>query len=134
MKSPSHPILSSAEAAHPMKAEIRRSKEIIASVHPSIKEHVKWNSPAFYFEGPMVPHDPKTYLRDVVVFHLRKPTEIMLIFPNGDALQDPGKIFTHQQSDSRRFCLFSNAAEIETSAPSLQKVIQSWIDKFAIHS
>lgn len=129
---PDQPLeISQAELSHPLKSEIRLLKDIILSVHPAIREQVKWNTPAFFFDGEMIDHDPKSYLRDIVVFHLRKPTEIMLILPNGDKLKDERGLFTGRYADGRRMLIFKSAAEIEQSRTALVAIIESWRDAFA---
>ena len=129
---PNQPIeISQAELSHPLKSEIRLLKDIILSVHPEIREQVKWNTPAFYFDGKMVAHDPKSYLRDIVVFHLRKPTEIMLIYPNGDKLKDESGLFVGNYVDGRRMLIFKSVAEIEHSKAALIGILISWVDAFS---
>ncbi|MDQ3101173.1 MAG: DUF1801 domain-containing protein, partial [Bacteroidota bacterium] len=34
-------------------------RQIILSIDPEIAEHIKWNSPAFYYSGAMKQFDPK---------------------------------------------------------------------------
>ena len=34
-------------------------------LNSKIKEHIKWNVPAFFYDGELLPFDPKEYKRDI---------------------------------------------------------------------
>jgi len=74
---------------HPLKDAIEAIREIILDTDAAISEQIKWNSPAFYYSGEMAPFDPKEYKRDIIVMHLRKKDEVLLVFPNGATILDP---------------------------------------------
>ena len=57
-------------------------RQVILSIDTEIGEHIKWNSPAFYFSGEMKPFDPKEYKRDILVMNLRNE-KIMCVLPTG---------------------------------------------------
>lgn len=62
-------------------------REIILSTDAEISEQIKWNNPAFYYNGEMKVFNPKEHKRDIVVFNLHK-NRIMLVFPSGAKVTD----------------------------------------------
>jgi len=54
-----------------MQLAIEYLRQVILSIDSEIAEHIKWNSPAFFFSGEMKPFDPKEYKRDILVMNLR---------------------------------------------------------------
>ena len=58
-----------AKLDHTLLDVIHALRQTISAADPVIAEHIKWNSPAFYYAGEMAPFDPKEYKRDIVVFH-----------------------------------------------------------------
>jgi hypothetical protein len=96
---------------------------IIQSAHPEETEHIKWNSPAFYYSGPMQDFDPKTYKRDIAVMNLRQKEGILLIFPNGASLPDPSGLKETAHADGRAILRFKSTAEIYQRADALRKMI-----------
>lgn len=62
---------------HPLKNVVKDLREIILNAHESIGEHIKWNSPAFFYTGEMEAFDAKEYRRDLAVLHLRKKDQIL---------------------------------------------------------
>jgi len=62
-------------------------RQTILSADKEIAEHVKWNSPAFYYSGNMKAFDPKEYKRDIVVMNLHRGN-ILLVFPTGAKIKD----------------------------------------------
>jgi len=87
---------------HPLKEVMLKLHSIIMETDPEIGEHIKWNSPAFYFTGEMAPFDPKEYKRDIVVYNVHKKDEILLIFPKGAKVVDTTGILGGKFSDTRK--------------------------------
>jgi hypothetical protein len=57
-------------------------RQVILSINTEIVEHIKWNSPVFYFSGEMKPFDPKEYKSDILVMNLRND-KIICVLPTG---------------------------------------------------
>ena len=106
---------------------VQALSNIILNTDKNILEHVKWNSPAFYYSGEMKTFDAKEYKRDLVVFHLRKKGEVLLIFPTGATISDDTKLLQGDYSDGRRMVTFRSMEEIVDNKNKLEKVIQSWL-------
>jgi len=93
-----------------------------------IAEHIKWNSPAFYYIGEMKPFDPKEYKRDIVVINVRK-NEALLVFPTGAVIKDKTGLLEGNYKDGRRMIKFKTLAEFEARKKDLQLVIEDWLKK-----
>ncbi|RYY45275.1 MAG: DUF1801 domain-containing protein, partial [Chitinophagaceae bacterium] len=59
----------------------------ILETDKSVAEHIKWNSPAFYYSGEIKAFDAKEYKRDIVVLNLHRG-KILLVFPTGARVTD----------------------------------------------
>jgi hypothetical protein len=103
-------------------------RQIILAADNEIGEHIKWNSPAFYFTGQMQPFDPKEYRRDIVVMNLQKG-KLMLVFPTGDRIVDTTGILEGDYADGRRVIRFKDLADVQSRANDLQIVIRDWMAK-----
>src|SRR5690606_1046571 len=77
-------------------------REAILETSKEIGEHIKRNSPAFYYTGEMKAFDAKEYKRDLVVYNLRKNGSIMLVFPTGATINDTTGILEGNYTDGRR--------------------------------
>ena len=101
-------------------------RKIILSTHKEISEHIKWNSPSFYYSGKMKPFDPKEYKRDLIVMNLHKG-RIMLVFPSGATIKDTTGFLTGDYKDGRRIVIFSDMKDVKAKEKILQKVIKDWL-------
>ena len=104
-------------------------RKIIISVDKQIGEHIKWNSPSFFFSGEMKPSDPKEYKRDIIVVNLFKKDFVMLVFPSGAKIDDSSKILEGDYADGRRLLKIHDLAELKKIEKSLKKAIKDWLDK-----
>ena len=104
-------------------------REAILETDAEVGEHIKWNSPAFYYTGDMKPFDPKEYKRDIVVYNIRKKPEILLVFPTGAVIDDTTDILEGSYTDGRRMVTLKSMSEFESKKEALQKVINLWLDK-----
>jgi hypothetical protein len=107
-------------------AIIEEIRQIILETDHIIDEHIKWNSPSFFYSGEMKPFDPKEYKRDLAVLNIRK--EIMLVFPTGASIDDTAGILEGTYSDGRRLVYFKDLEAVKTKKESLQRVIKAWIE------
>lgn len=102
-------------------------REAILETDKEIAEHIKWNSPAFYYSGEMKEFDAKEYKRDLVVYNLRKNGDIMLVFPTGATINDTTGILEGNYTDGRRMVTIKNKADLEAKKQALQTVIKQWL-------
>ena len=103
-------------------------REVILESSPEIDEHIKWNSPAFYYTGEMKAFDAKEYKRDLVVYNLRKNGSIMLVFPTGATINDTTGILEGNYTDGRRMITVSDISDLQNKKQALQTVIKQWLD------
>ncbi|MCJ0743483.1 DUF1801 domain-containing protein [Pedobacter montanisoli] len=101
-------------------------RNAILSVDQTIAEHIKWNSPAFYYSGEMRGFDPKEYKRDILVMNLRKD-KIMCVLPTGAVIQHHTEILEGNYTDGRRMIYFKDLADIKEKELQLRKAIQEWL-------
>ncbi|MES2107651.1 MAG: DUF1801 domain-containing protein [Bacteroidota bacterium] len=105
---------------------IQLLREIILSTDAEISEHIKWNNPAFYYNGEMKAFDPKEYKRDVIVFNLHK-NRIMLVFPSGAKVNDQSGLLTGDYADGRRVAVFKDTDDVKAKEAALRSVIKQWL-------
>lgn len=103
-------------------------REVILETSPEIGEHIKWNSPAFYYTGEMKAFDAKEYKRDLVVYNLRKNGSIMLVFPTGATINDTTGILEGNYTDGRRMVTVTDITDLQNKKQALQTVIKQWLD------
>ena len=101
-------------------------RKIILSADKNVGEHIKWNSPAFFYRGEMKPFDAKEYKRDIVVINIRKEMAL-LIFPTGAAINDTTGLLQGDFKDGRRMISFESISEVNARKKDLAKVIQLWL-------
>lgn len=102
-------------------------RKIILATDKEISEEVKWNSPSFYYTGDMLPFDPKEYKRDIVVFNLHKPDQVLLVFPTGKRITDTTGLLEGKFKDTRKIITFTSMEQVEKHADDLQTVIRLWL-------
>ncbi len=112
---------------HPLKAVVQTLRELVLATDKEIGEHIKWNSPAFYYTGEMKPFDPKEYKRDIVVFNLHKKEFVLLVFPTGAKIEDASGLLEGSFPDSRKVIKFSSQDEVKAAADSLQTILKTWL-------
>jgi len=105
---------------------INAIRMVILQTDKEIAEHIKWNSPAFYYAGDMKPFDPKEYKRDIVVINVRK-NEALLIFPTGAVIADKTGLLEGDYKDGRRMVKFKTLEGLEARKKDLQLAIKSWL-------
>ncbi|MBK7806626.1 MAG: DUF1801 domain-containing protein [Saprospiraceae bacterium] len=112
---------------HPLKEVMLRLHGIIMATDPEIGEHIKWNSPAFYYTGEMAPFDPKEYKRDIVVYNVHKKDEILLIFPTGAKVDDKTGILGGKFTDTRKSVQITSMEDLLVKENDLKSVIRQWL-------
>lgn len=101
-------------------------RQLILSINHEIAEHIKWNSPAFYYSGTMKPFDPKEYKRDILVMNLRKD-KILCVLPTGMSIQQNTEILEGKYTDGRRMITFSSLDDIKSKEENFRKAITEWL-------
>lgn len=101
-------------------------RQNILKLDKEIKDHIKWNSPAFYFSGEMKDFDPKEYRRDLMVFNLHKG-RILLVFPTGAMIKDETGILEGTYTDGRRLITITDMADAKAKMTSLKTVVKAWL-------
>jgi len=114
-------------SAHPLANTMQAIREIILNTDDIIAEHIKWNSPAFYYNGSMPDFDAKEYKRDIVVFNLRNKDYILLVFPTGATVNDTTGILEGNYTDGRRTITIMDLADLTVKKENLQCVLKQWI-------
>ena len=112
---------------HPLKDVVLQLRKTILNTDPDIAEQIKWNSPAFYYTGEIAPFDPKEYRRDLVVMHLRRKDQVLLVFPTGAKVYDTNRILEGSYTDGRRMITLKSMAELDEKTLALQHVIREWL-------
>lgn len=101
-------------------------RAIILAADPAIGERIKWNNPSFFYTGEMKPFDPKEYKREIAVFNLFKG-RIMLVFPTGGKVNDPGGLLEGNYADGRRTVIFKDQEDVLAKKDALLGVLESWL-------
>ena len=101
-------------------------RQVILSIDTEIAEHIKWNSPAFYFSGEMKPFDPKEYKRDILVMNLRND-RIMCVLPTGMRIVKNTEILEGNFTDGRRIINFKDMDDIKAKEQKLRNAITEWL-------
>lgn len=115
--------------AHPLKTTLESLRQSVLSASPTqLSEHIKWNAPAYYYNGEMQDFDPKTYKRDIAVFNLAKQDVVLLVFPTGNKI--PVGAFQHEENlkDGRKLLRFYSLQEAESQATALKDLIVAWLE------
>lgn len=105
-------------------ATMQAIREAILSVSQEISEHIKWNAPAFYFNGAMAAFDAKDYKRDIVVYNLRKNGDILLVFPTGSTINNTSGLLEGSYADGRRMVTISSVDDLNAKVASLKEVLR----------
>ncbi|MDH4473364.1 MAG: DUF1801 domain-containing protein [Fluviicola sp.] len=121
-----------AQLDHPLKDAAEQLRDFLLSANPMIGEQIKWNSPAFYYTVELKNADPKTYKGDLVVFHLRRKDEVLLIFPNGAKITDPTGLLGGKFTDTRKSISFTSLEQVLANAEALSTVMNllvQWVEE-----
>lgn len=112
---------------HPLLPVIHALREVVLAAHPLVGEEVKWNSPSFYYTGEMAPFDPKTYARDIVVLHLRKADQVLMVFPTGARITDAQGVLEGNYADGRRMVSLRSMQDLTAKKAGIQAAVKDWI-------
>jgi uncharacterized protein YdhG (YjbR/CyaY superfamily) len=101
-------------------------RQFMLSIDENIAEHIKWNSPAFYYSGEMKEFDPKEYKRDILVMNIRKD-KIMCVLPTGMNIKNNIEILEGDYTDGRRIINFKNLDDLKQKETRLKEAIKEWL-------
>lgn len=102
-------------------------RQLMLSIDKNIAEHVKWNSPAFYYSGDMKAFDPKEYKRDILVMNLRQ-NRLLCVLPTGMNIRNHTEILEGDYTDGGRMIHFKDLDDIKAKEEKLRKAIQEWLE------
>lgn len=105
---------------------IEAIRQLILTTDKEVGEQIKWNSPAFFYQGEMKPYNPKEYKRDIVVLNIRKGIAL-LVFPTGATINDTTGLLEGKYTDGRRLATFKTMDDVKNKGKHLQKVIKQWL-------
>lgn len=105
---------------------IQYLRQVMLSIDNEIAEHIKWNSPAFYYSGEIKAFDPKQYKRDILVMNLRKD-KIMCVMPTGMNIKTNVDILEGDYADGRRMIYFKDLEDIQQKESKLRATIKEWL-------
>ncbi len=110
----------------PLTETIEAIRKLILSTDKNISEYVKWNSPAFFYNGDMKPFDPKEYKRDLVVINIHRGYAL-LVFPTGEKVKEVSEFLEGKYTDGRRLMKIQDLADLKSKQKDLQNVIKAWL-------
>lgn len=129
IKSDSELVTEHIQKLSPVYKEIIEAlRVLILKTDNEIGEHIKWNSPAFYYIGQMKSFDPKDYKRDLIVTNFRQKDHVLLIFPTGAKINDTSGLLEGDFKDGRRMIKIHNLQEVKAKEKRLKKVIKDWLN------
>lgn len=127
-KSDSELVTEHIQKLSPLYKEILEAlRTLILKTDKQIGEHIKWNSPAFYYTGDMKAFDPKEYKRDLVVANLSQKNHVLLVFPTGASINDTSGLLEGEYKDGRRMVKIHDLQELKTKEKGLKKIIKEWL-------
>ena len=114
---------------HPLANVMQTVRDTILNIDDSISEHIKWNAPAYYYNGEIAAFNAKEYKRDIVVYNTRKDDYILLVFPTGSVIDNTSGILEGDYTDGRRMITIKSIEDFTIKKEALQAVIKQWLEK-----
>ncbi len=108
------------------KQTIELLREVFLNADSEIAEHVKWNSPSFYYNGEMKEFDAKEYKRDLAVINLHRG-KILIVFPTGNKIDKETGLSGKNYPDGRKIVEILNLEDAQEKTESLKKGIRNWL-------
>jgi hypothetical protein len=97
----------------------------VQQIDPEIREHIKWNSMAFFYSGEMEEFDAKEYKRDILVVNLHRG-KFLLVFPTGSKIENSilkGKNYP----DGRKILTIDSLSDLKKIESDLKAGIINWL-------
>ncbi|WP_343747499.1 DUF1801 domain-containing protein [Fluviicola sp.] len=101
-------------------------RNLLPAIDPEIREHIKWNSPAFYYSGEMKAFDAKEYKRDLLVVNLHRG-KILLVFPTGAKIHASTGLKGKNYPDGRKIITLETYSDLEKMEQELLAGITDWL-------
>lgn len=100
---------------NPMKAVVKRIREIVLGADPRIEECIKWQAPTFVYRGNLASFFPKSKQHASLMFHTgaRIPGKHPLLTGGGD---------------TSRVLKLSSVEAAEAAKCDLERVVRAWCD------
>jgi len=103
-------------------------REIFLNLDSEISEHIKWNSPSFYYNGEMKEFDAKKYKRDLAVLNLHRG-KILIVFPTGSKIHIKTGLRGKDYPDGRKIVEIQNLEDAKSKIEVLKEGIKNWIEQ-----
>ncbi|OXB15968.1 DUF1801 domain-containing protein [Flavobacterium reichenbachii] len=113
---------------NPNKDIIQKLREIFLSSDQEIAEHIKWNSPSFFYTGKMKEFDPKEYKRDLAVINLHRD-KILVVFPTGNKIDAQIGLKGKDYPDGRKIVEIESSEDLYKKEQLLIEGIKNWISQ-----
>ncbi|RZJ72443.1 DUF1801 domain-containing protein [Flavobacterium sp.] len=107
---------------------VRFLRELFLTSDSEISEHIKWNSPAFYFNGEMAEFDPKEYKRDLAVINLHRG-KLLVVFPTGNKIDPQIGLNGKDYPDGRKIVEILNIGHTKELSDKLQSGVKDWLSR-----
>lgn len=112
----------------PIRETITFLRQLFLETDATIAEHIKWNSPSFYYSGPMKAFDPKEYKRDLAVLNLHRG-KILIVFPTGNTIDPKIGLGGKDYPDGRKIVEILDLQDAQNKAAILTLGIKNWLSK-----
>ncbi|MCE7060648.1 DUF1801 domain-containing protein [Dyadobacter sp. CY343] len=108
---------------HPLASTVQYLREVILATSDAIGEGIYWNTPTFYYTGPMQPFNPKEYKRYLVNFNLFKQDSVRLIFLRGTSVTNAGGLLEGDFKDGRKMAIFNSVEDVKQKEQYLKAIL-----------
>lgn len=102
-------------------------RRVFLSADAEISEHIKWNSPAFYYTGEMKAFDAKEYKRDLAVINLHRG-KVLVVFPTGNKIDMPA-LGGKDYPDGRKIVEVKSLEDAKSKSDALSEGIKKWLNQ-----
>lgn len=109
----------------PYRETVQAIRQLLLGCDERIAEHIKWNSPSFYYSGQMKEFDAKQYKRDLAVVNLHRG-KILIVFPTGNTM-DAGILPGKDYPDGRKIVEIRDLKDLADKRASLERGVANWL-------
>jgi hypothetical protein len=113
------------ELGHPLAELAQEIREFILATDRMIGEEIKWNAPAFFYTGAMMPFNPKEYRRHLIVFNFYRKDKLRLVFWRGDRAKDKSGFLEGHYPDGRRLATIASTDELRSRKKVLRSALKA---------
>jgi TATA-box binding protein (TBP) (component of TFIID and TFIIIB) len=76
----------------------------------------------------MKPFNPKEYKSDLLVLHLNKPNEILLVFPTGNKIEVSEILADENLKDGRKLLRLKSMDDFQTKNIAIKNIVVEWLN------